>query len=335
MDNDSFVRVLQHYDVGLFRRHKRIPHGYVSDNWWVETTTGQFFLRRRHASLRKPRQIRAQHKLIKYLRNAGFPVAEVISTRYNHTFVELESHIYELHRYINGELCDVERQMHWALAAHTLAWYHQAVAEFDHPALHRSRQRYGPKTLAGIFERIMKNWGHQVDHRLNALLSELAAHTKDLMVQFSSFGALPKLIIHGDYHAENLILRDDKVVGVVDFDHAHRCFRAMELAEALIFFATERSQRFKHIVYSGFLNLDQVRRFVEIYCATVPLTKAEIQALPHLIRTVWLCAALDPPLQPLLSIENAPQALPEILILADWAGAHADDITGIGLAAHG
>jgi homoserine kinase type II len=207
------------------------------------------------------------------------------------------------------------------------------VADFDHPALLRPRQRYGPEALAGIFDQIARDWYGQIDEQVHELLWELVGHTRDLTERFKTFGTLPELIIHGDYYAENIIIRDDTVVGIVDFDHAHRSFRAMELAEALIFFTTERSRRLKHVVFSGFLNLDQVQRFFETYSVTIRLTQAEVQALPHLIRTIWLCAALDPPLQPLMSIDRAPQALPEVLVLADWARAHADDIIGIGMAA--
>jgi homoserine kinase type II len=297
-------------------------------------TPESIFLRRRHASHRKPRLITAQHKLIVHLCDVVFPAPEVISAQHNTTFIELENETYEMYRYISGDLCDIERPMHWALATHTLAWYHQAVAEFDHPVLHWPHDRYGPTALIGIVERLLEDWHGQTDENLGVLVAELAEHTDDLTARFEGFSALPELIIHGDYHAGNLIIQRDTVVGVVDFDLAHRCFRAMELAEALIFFTTERSKRLDHIVYSGFLDLKEVRRFIEIYSATTPMTTAEIQALPHLIRTIWLCAALDPPLQPLLSIDRAPQALPEVLILADWARAHADDIVGIGMDAH-
>ena len=36
--------------------------------------------------------------------------------------------------------------------------------------------------------------------------------------------------------------------------------------------------------------------FLSAYQEVVPLAWSEIQALPDLIRTIWLCAALDPPL---------------------------------------
>ena len=76
-----------------------------------------------------------------------------------------------------------------------------------------------------------------------------------------------------------------------------------------------------------------VNRFVTAYLEDSLLSEAEIYALPEMIRTIWLCASLDPPLEPPLSCESAPQALPEILTLAQWALAHASEIVEICLAA--
>ena len=107
----------------------------------------------------------------------------------------------------------------------------------------------------------------------------------------------------------------------------------LELAEALIYFATERPGHLRHIVYSGILDLGVVRQFLAAYAETMSLSESEMQALPHWIRTIWLCASLNPPLEPPMSLEAAPQALPEVLALAGWAQAHGSDIVEIALTA--
>jgi homoserine kinase type II len=334
MIDEALITVIAHYDVGQVRQHQRIHHGWVNDHWRVETAGGQYFLKRRHNSLSKPRLIEAQHQLIQHLCDAGFPAPQPVPTRHGPPYLDLDDEIYELYPYIAGALCDVRRPAHWAAAVRTLARYHQTVAVFDHPALHWPDERYGPTALAGIVGRLRQAWRGRTDEGLDALVARLVAHADDLRERFAAYAELPALIIHGDYHAGNLILQGDTVVGVVDFDLAHRCWRAMEVAEALIFFATQRTRRLEHVVYAGVLDLQAVGRFIETYSAASALSRAELEALPHLVRTIWLCAALDPPLEPLLSLDRAPQALPEVLVLADWARAHAGDIVGIGMAAH-
>jgi Ser/Thr protein kinase RdoA (MazF antagonist) len=146
---------------------------------------------------------------------------------------------------------------------------------------------------------------------------------------------LPELVIHGDYYADNLIVREDRIAGVVDYDEAHWSWRALEVAEALIYFAREPERSLEHIVYTGPLELTAVEEFLSAYCATTQLSEAEIRALPHLVRTIWICAALNPPLRSRLSAEEAPRALLEVLSLADWAQSHTAQIVEIGFAAQG
>jgi Ser/Thr protein kinase RdoA (MazF antagonist) len=141
---------------------------------------------------------------------------------------------------------------------------------------------------------------------------------------------LHELVIHGDYYADNLIMRDDEVVGVVDYDQAQWSWRALEVAEALIFFAREPEERLQQIVYSGALDLEAVERFLAAYSRVIHLTDAEIMALPHFVRLIWMCAALDPPLRPHPTAKEAAQVVPEVLYLADWAQAHGAKIQEIG-----
>ena len=322
----DIVRILAHYHLGDLERYQHIRRGYVNEKWLVETTEGRYLLKCRHPSLREPRLVSAQHGLMGYLLGTGFPVPALISTRYGTSFLETEGEVYEMQAYLAGVPCDPTRPAHLATAARTLGWYHGAVQGFDSPALHRPAERYGPRALGQIVERLQKSWRGRTTAQLDLFIGELQGHARDLEARFREFGPLPALVIHSDYYADNLIFQGDRVVGVIDFDLAHWCSRAMEVAEALLAFATERCRRFESIVYRGVLELDVAHQFLAAYAETAELSEAEIQALPHLIRTIWLCASLDPPLEPLLSLERAPQALPEILALAGWARAHAADI---------
>jgi Ser/Thr protein kinase RdoA (MazF antagonist) len=145
-------------------------------------------------------------------------------------------------------------------------------------------------------------------------------------MHLAQLDVLPQLVIHGDYYADNIIFQGDRVAGVVDYDQARWSTRVQEVAEAAIYFAQEHTARFGHIVYSGVLDLDALRQFLGSYADNVCLTNAEMGALPHMIRTIWLCAALDPPLRPRLSLHTDMEALHEALALADWARARAQDI---------
>jgi Ser/Thr protein kinase RdoA (MazF antagonist) len=324
--------VLAHYDLGTVRALHRVDRGYVNETWMVTTTSGSFILRRRHPLLARPQLVTAQHALMQYLRTAGFPVPGIQRRQNDATFLTLGGRLYEVYEYLCGVACDVARPAHVAAAAYTLGRYHQAVVGFDHSALHRASARYSVLVLERTVRGLMHEWRDGMSAQVTRLCTSLTAHVADLWACRGTFQDLPELVVHGDYYAENLILRDDKVVGVVDYDQAHWCPRVLEVAEALLFFAREPEKRLEHIVYSGALDLGSVERFLAAYGGVIRLSDAEIRALPHFMRVIWMCAALDPPLEPRPSVEDAAQVLPEVLYLANWAQSHRSEIQEIGYA---
>jgi homoserine kinase type II len=276
--------------------------------------------------------VTAQHALIRHLRGAGFPAPQVYATQRGSGYVELRGRLYEVYEFVPGDLVDATHPAHVAAAASTLGRYHGTVAGYDHAALHWARERYGVEALTRIVGRRTTEWRGKLDARAHDLCQRLRTHLQDLQARRDQLAKLPALVIHGDYHADNLIVRGDKIAGLVDYDQAHWSWRALEVAEALIFFARESEPRLVHIVYKGALDLGAVESFLVAYGTAIRLSDAEIRALPDLVRIIWICAALDPPLGPPVDIGNAPQALSEVLYLADWAQAHAEEITEIGLA---
>jgi len=324
---------LGYYDLGELRIARRIKRGFVNDNWAVETDRGRYFLKRRHPHLHRPDLIRAQHDLMEWLRRAGFPTPTIVPTVSGETFLVLDGEFYEIHEYIEGEPYDHDRPAHLEEAAVTLGRYHTYAQGFAPQALRNLGALYSPAILSSTLTGLSEAWELDRDPDLAQIAGQLEAHALDLAACLAGHGALSHLVIHGDYYGGNLLFDGDRIIGVVDYDKARWQPRVVELAEALIYFTTERPGHLKHIVYSEALDLGAVHQFLVAYTDALSLSESEIRALPHLIRTIWLCASLDPPLEPLMSLEAAPQAAPEALALADWAQVHASDIVEIGLAA--
>ncbi len=325
--------ILAEYELGRSRRCVHIERGYVNEKWLLETERGQYLLKRRHCSLRKPSLVQAQHGLVQHLCNSGFPAPGLVRTRRSRTYLAHGGEIYELQEFVNGDPFDAAEPAHLVSSARMLAFYHNVVKGFDHPALHRPVERYGSVALSRTVKGLLKSWRVSMTPKMESLLNGLERHVQEIEDRYLAYRQLPELVIHGDYHGAHLVFQEDRIVGVVDYDQAHWCSRVMEVAEATIAFCTDPGLQLKHIVYPGVLDLDLVQSFLAVYQEEVPLSEVEIRALPDMIRTIWLCAALDPPLELPLSLEAAPSALPEILILADWAAANESEIAQICLAA--
>jgi homoserine kinase type II len=322
LSKQDAAAILAGYDLGDLRHCTYIERGYVNEKWLLETDMGRFLLKRRHASQRKLGLVQAQHALVRYLRRAGYPAPALACTLHGNWLVVHGGEVYELQEYIPGHPFDPAKPGHLTAAARMLCAYHGVVMGFDHKALHQPVPRYGCSALRTTVGALAEEWRLPVPPELELLLGQLVEHVRDLEGRYLAFGPLPELVIHGDYHGANLIFRGDQIVGVVDYDLAHWCSRMMEVAEALIAFCTDPGLQLRHIVYSGALDLERVSSFLRAYQEEASLSEVEIRALPDLVRSIWLCAALDPPLEPRLSLQDAPDALPEILALAHWAVAN-------------
>ena len=336
---EELVRVLGYYALGELRAAQRTEHGFVNDNWIVDMGRGRHFLKRRHPDLRQPDLIRAQHGLIERLRQANFPAPTVVPTATGETFLVLGDEFYEIHEYIEGEPYDHDRPAHLGEAALTLGRYHVHIEGFAPQALCDLGELYSPTILSTILTHLTKAWRLDRDsdpstssgHRLAQVARQLEAQAADLAARFAGHGALPHLVIHGDYYAGNLLFDGDRIVGVVDYDKARWQPRVVELAEALIYFASPRPGHLKHLVYPGFLDWGPFARFLRSYARAAVLNENEMRALPDYIRCIWLSVSLErllekgprpaEGLRPELA--EGLEALGEVLALGRWADANA------------
>jgi homoserine kinase type II len=332
--DEELVRVLGHYGLGSLRAIRQIERGFVDENWLVETELGRYFLKRRHPRRRQSaRLIRAQHELIAWLRQAGFPAPAIVPTAAGETFLALDDEIYEVEEYIDGEPYDHGRGEHLDEAAVTLGRYHTLVEGFAPQALREQAELYCPASSHSLLVRLREAWQTEDAPDLSQLTRRLEAQIYRLAGRFNRHGELPQLIIHGDYYADNLLFDGDRIVGVVDFDKANWQPRVAEMAEALIYFASPRPGHLKHLVYPGFLEKERFFRFLENYARASTLDEHEVRALPDYICCIWLSISLMRLLEKdTQRPAQALEALQEVLALGTWVSVNAKQMIELGLA---
>jgi homoserine kinase type II len=244
-------------------------------------------------------------------------------SRQGDTFVELDGQFYELHAYIEGQPYDPQRRGHLAAAGAMLASYHAAVTGFAPEGLHRSGTLYSPAFLEEALARLVEAWRLGRDSELAHALGELRGHALDLDGRFSSHAPSHQLVIHGDYYADNLLFDGDRIVGVVDYDKACWQPRVVELAEALVYFASSRPGHLNRLVYPGFLEWQPFTLFLQSYARVVVPDRAELEVLPDYVRAIWLSMSLVRLLERGPRPSWAAEALCELASLGQWAQANA------------
>jgi Ser/Thr protein kinase RdoA (MazF antagonist) len=316
-------QVLSYYDIGDPCSARPVERGFVNEDWKIETTSGSYFLKHYHPDLCRPDIIRAQHTLVAHLRRAGFPAPATIPTTDGDTLLISGGEFYEVQEYIIGAFYDHDQPGHLREAALTLGQYHTKVAGFTPQALHDLGELYSPIILRANLSNLAGTWELDHDPGLGQIVRQLEVHVDDLVARFASHNTLPRLVIHGDYYADNLLFKDNCIVGVVDYDKARWQPRVVELAETLIYFASPRPGHLQHLVYPGFLEWPPFERFLRHYARVVKPDESEIYALPNYIRCIWLQISLQRLSEMGPRPPEALEALREVLALGEWAKANA------------
>ncbi len=327
----ELARVLSAYGLGAPVSIRRVESGHVDQNWIAETEQEGYFVKRRHPRRRQPDQIiQAQHDLISHLRRTGFPAPDLHRTSAGQGFLVMDGEVYEVAEAIEGGPYDHDRPEHLVAAARMLGRYHLAVEGFSSPALAQQGALYSPRNARAALARLLEAWQSPVDADLGHLAQELGALAEGLTERFGAHGALPHLVIHGDYYAGNLIFRGDRIAGVVDYDKASWQPRVAELAEALIYFSSPRPGCLRHLVYPGVLEWGPFDLFLQGYMQVIALDDAETEALPDYISCIWFLFSLhrlveSHPSRP----PEAKAALCEVLELGNWARSQAGKMVSV------
>lgn len=308
-------KVLRFYDLGKLQSLTKAYRGYVNETVFVQTSKGMFVLRRNHRRLTEEGH-RYRHALMSWLREQGFPAPELIPTRTGETLLYYEDRTYEVTRYIAGGEYDPANPHHIVSVGETLARYHRAVMQFAAPP-GEPPLRYSPHNVMALSERILERDMMGELYDMLRWYDTRAAQLRTLLPE-QRYNHLPHLVIHGDIHRDNFLFANDDVVGLLDYDQVAWDARIADLADAIVGFASDCCKQTNIVswgVYSGPLNVACASTLVAAYQSILPLTSAEIAALPVVIEILWLQGELG---RVLSTPEGAPDYHLNVLEQGRW-----------------
>jgi homoserine kinase type II len=279
-------QVLALYDLGTLYSISQACRGYVNETAFIQTIHGRFVLRRNHRRLSEDRH-RARHALIGHLERKGFPAPAIIADRNDETLVNIDNRFYEVMVCVNGSDYDPKHPRQLESIGLTLAKYHKAMQSFPSFGW-EAQHRYNPQDVLALTERLL-------ERDMMGELTELAWYDARAVqlrntLPAAAYEKLPHIVIHGDIHRDNFIFQNDHVAALLDYDQAAWDARIVDLADALVAFAStkENSPQFWGGVFQGPLDERLAGQLIEAYGQVLPLTPAEITALPTVIELLWL-----------------------------------------------
>lgn len=239
--------------------------------------------------------------LLALLLEKGVLVSRVLKTLDGRLIVSAGGELYSAFGFIDGDHFTPGEQG-WADVAINLAKMHLAFNEFDENYFQQidifSQKGYYPFN-------VIKNYTIEdfslIEDKINSKV-EIEEAEKKLLEKLPVFKAavaevkkyeeqiakLPKQIIHSDFHPHNVIMNDDRVKAIIDFENARVSQQAREISFAIYkfgrqFFTGPKDE--KDI-------FEEARRlknsFIENYCKIKPLSKEEIELLPVLAKDTFI-----------------------------------------------
>ncbi|HEX6121883.1 MAG TPA: phosphotransferase [Ktedonobacterales bacterium] len=220
---DAVHAVLRHYALSDCKVSKPAPTEtqHPRAHYWEITSGGRrYFLKRFHDWY--PREaIHYTHSILSHLAGQAMPTPRWVADRDGASFVEHDGEYWALYEALPGRQAN-EREWMWGRpkAAEMLATLHAALEGFTPEG--EPFQPWNAWTIE-IVDHVIESWHPHPD-----LPPDLLGFVRDRLATryFSElYPALPKLVVHGDFVASNVLWRGESVsaniCGVLDFERAH------------------------------------------------------------------------------------------------------------------
>jgi Ser/Thr protein kinase RdoA (MazF antagonist) len=244
--------------------------------WRVQLGQETYILKHRTARSR----VWEEYDLLNWLTAQGQPISPLLFTKEETPWAEYQLGIYVLYRFVEGTPGDKLGGYTAAFAREagaTLARLHRVLAEYpagDSFPVFDLFQEAASYAWPAVQSHAALKFGHSLHPLKEAIGGELV----------NPYEALPRQLIHRDFHPGNLIFRDGRIVGILDFDRVRlgiRLFDLCYLATAVLSGEFDRPQRRRE--WLGF-----VRELIVGYCSVEPLTRTEGFAFLHIIYLIQL-----------------------------------------------
>ena len=239
---------------------------------------GMSWVLRRYGNLPVDR-VRAEHRLLRHVSALGLPFAvpSPVPARDGRTVVDDRGGALALFRHLPGRPLRRDEPGAAALAGRALAQLDAAlarlplsVAPVDWRAAALGQVHAAVDDVAALADELVSamprhdgpGWLRSTHERADAVAADLARR-------------LPAQLTHGDMAPANLLVEDGRVTAVLDFEIAGADLRAMDLAAGLLQCTGWPDD-------PGSAQL--VGPYLRAYLDELPLTPAELDAVPELLR---------------------------------------------------
>lgn len=290
---EEISQVLSSYSVGSLKKATLAAGGVMNENWFIDTDEGRYFLKRRSPFFTFD-STDFELQLIEHISELGFPTPRLIRTSEGGLYVLIEGRTWELYEYISGEPFRADNLAQTRSAARLLARFHTAAAQYHAKSGAAPYRKIDLSTVSGMIDQFKE----QIKETLTTstlgtlvkpgILSLIDAQAEMVLKGIQPLSGSLLTIIHGDFQPSNVIFRGDEAVALIDFGNAALSYRSYDVARAILSFSTLRPDYRSQSDLDPWLDMSRAKAFFSAYQADMPISDAEIQAMPSLIRGAFI-----------------------------------------------
>lgn len=294
-------QVLLHFGIESSELHD-IRSGRVNKHWRVESGADRYVLRRYNLH-RSPEAILYEHNVLRHMERKGWPVAVPLPAEGGATLVHELGSWYSLFPFLPGRPGQPHSQRYLVIKGGLLARLHRDLAllpaktqrhgfgrssDLDayvaapSAAQKRTQRSSKPGGSPATFDAIVDAFAQEHPRLAGRIHSYRQANLDEL--DRRDYKSLPDVLVHGDFHSNNIFFQRRRLTAMLDFDLVHLDTRVADVALAIAADCLEPP---------AYMSIDPaaVEAFVGAYHAESPLSEPEVGLIVPLICAyyLWLC----------------------------------------------
>ncbi len=267
-----FKKLVAEYELGEFINSSKVEEGVLNENHIIETTSGKYFVKGIRSKVTE--RIDYIYKIEKTMKQSGIPAVAMLPSNTKIPYLIIENVYYTVYPFIPSDRSHEYSETDLFNIGKMLGKIHKVSEDLDinefriHMFKFANHERKIEK-LKNYKEKIeAKNTRDRTDEMF---LEYLSLKEK----AFTEIGDIPeplsKTLIHGDYHAGNLLIDKGsrEILGIIDWEKAEVAPRSYELARSILYIAFNL----------GFIESEAFGKAVHLirgYDSEFPISKEEL-----------------------------------------------------------
>lgn len=260
LNKKQFEEILEKYPLGKYKKSKHITWALGNTVYIVETTKGKIVLK--ILEMANLEYLKYQIKLINFLKDRKVPVQRIIKTKKGAFFLKYNGKRVLLLKFVEGKTPYSLSDNLVKNIANKMGLMHQNFMKLKLYGKHVWKKDHEFKPSP---RKVGKIDGFDFQKEEKRLIGELKKIDRK---------KLRKSVVHGDCHSVNLLVQEDRLRAIIDWDDAHEDYLLYDVST----FITHS------FVLKPRVNKKQIKIFLKEYRKKIKLKDEEKKALYFFVK---------------------------------------------------